>query len=133
MAAPLRLGFRFYSNFLYMFVYYCYYNWARKLKFWAELHITCGMIKHTNNYFETTFLSKTNRFGTTQSKTAYQPHPGRHHLEPNPILKKQICNSNLHLKVSHCAKFQPITPIKVCSDIIGSGNKNACNFWQEFN
>ena len=48
-------------------------------------------------------------FWSKTVKTAYRPHPARHHLEIASFWEKQLLNHDLHLKVSHCAKFQPIT------------------------
>ena len=48
-------------------------------------------------------------FRSKTVKTAYRPHPARRHLEIASFWEKQLLNHDLHLKVSHCAKFQPIT------------------------
>ena len=42
-------------------------------------------------------------------KMAYRPHPVRRHLEIASFWEKRLLNHDLDLKVSHCAKFQPMT------------------------
>ena len=62
------------------------------------------------------------------AKTAYRPHPARRHLEIASFWEKKLLNYNLHLKVSHCAKFQPISP---CSSVFMAICifRNFADFW----